>query len=95
VLYNAEERTDQMTYDPVKALQAAGVFGDSLPETVKQAMAGLSQDEVDVIISAHTAKSDVSQMAAWMAPAAAPMQGSVAMRCACGVWSGSGAGAQQ
>jgi hypothetical protein len=84
-----------MAYDPVKALQAAGVFGDSLPEVMKQAIAGLSQDEVDVIISAHTAKSDNTQLSAWMAPAAVPMQGSVAMRCACGVWSGSGAGAEQ
>jgi hypothetical protein len=79
-----------MAYDPVKALQAAGVFAGSMPESVKQALSGLSQEEVDLIISAHTARSETATLAPWMSPGAMPTQGAMTRLCACGIWSGSG-----
>lgn len=82
-----------MSYDPMKALQAAGVFDVDLPPSLKKAMAGLSQDEVDIIVAA---KSEAPQKPApWTPPNVQQMQGDVAMGCACGLWTGSGAGAMK
>jgi hypothetical protein len=81
-----------MAYDPVKALQAAGLFEPPLPPGVEQALSKLSQDEVDIIIS--TGKSRLSPGAApaapWYTPDVAAMSGVVRPMCACGAWSGSG-----
>lgn len=79
-----------MSYDPLKALGAAGVLQGELPNSLKKAISSLSQDEVDLIISAKNDGS--SSPASWAAPAARQMQGDVAQGCACGLWSGSGSG---
>lgn len=81
-----------MAYDPLKALQSAGVLGDEMPEPVKKAIAGLTQDEVDLIISAKTSKSDSCRPGPWIPPVATPKSGEVGIMCACGLWSGSGGG---
>jgi hypothetical protein len=79
-----------MAYDPVKALQAAGVLEGPLPPELTSALANLSQDDVDTIIS-H--RSQLPAAAPWIAPSAAPLAAApVAMACMCGVWSGSGSG---
>jgi hypothetical protein len=84
-----------VSYDPVQALLAAGVFQEPIPETLALALKKMNQDEVDMIISAHSETSKNAGVAPWALPAASAMQGEVALRCMCGVWSGSGSGAEQ
>ena len=82
-----------MAYDPLKALQAAGILGDPMPEPVKVAIAQLSQAEVDLIISAQTTKFSSAALKQWMIPAAMPVQGPpMTTQCLCGIWSGAGTG---
>ena len=81
-----------MAYDPLKALQSAGVLQGAMPHDLEKAIAGLSQDEVDLIIAGNYR---LPPNAPWSTPQAAAMSGVVAMSCMCGVWSGSGSGKAQ
>jgi hypothetical protein len=83
-----------MAYDPVKALQAAGILEGPLPADLASALANLSQDDVDTIIS-HKSQlpPSPSQVAKpWITPDTAALAVTPALSCLCGVWSGSGAG---
>jgi hypothetical protein len=85
-----------MSYDPLKALQSAGVLEGPMPTGLEKAIATLTQEEVDLIIAnRNRLPANLSQMLAWTAPNAAAMSAQVQMSCLCGIWSGSGAGHQQ
>jgi len=84
-----------MAYDPMKALQAAGVLQGPLPPDVEKAIANLIQEEVDTLIARKSQlPATVNQVAQWTTPAVSPtaMMSNVGEKCLCGVWSGSGTG---
>lgn len=81
-----------MSYDPLKALRAAGIFEGPLPASLEQALSKLTQEEVDMIIS-HGSRNpsfSSSQPPAWSSPQVSPLSPTSAVGCACGAWSGSG-----
>lgn len=83
-----------MSYDPLKALRAAGILECPLPAELEQAINKLTQEEVDLIISHKTHNPSLSApQTQWTNPKVNPLSGAMGgleSHCYCSTWSGAG-----
>ncbi|MFC4533341.1 StsA-related sactipeptide RiPP [Sphaerisporangium dianthi] len=86
-----------MAFDPRRALREAGIASDPIPEEVERALASLTKEETDLLISLKSRIPAIvpevlahSVDGGWSKPEAAQHGYDAAMLCACGAWSGSG-----
>lgn len=86
-----------MTFNSLKALREAGILGGTMDPAMEPFYASLTQEETQILISAKdrlkAALGDVvAHSQDWSSPEATREGLDAAMLCACGAWSGSGAG---
>ncbi|GAA4067251.1 StsA-related sactipeptide RiPP [Nonomuraea sp. NPDC050663] len=84
-----------MSFDPREALREAGVLNSPLAAEVEQAFAGLTREEVDLLISLKNRIPAIPEVLAhsWSAPEVEVHSAEAEAKCMCGAWSGSGSGA--
>ncbi|MGW4640209.1 StsA-related sactipeptide RiPP [Sphaerisporangium sp. NPDC004334] len=86
-----------MAFDPRRSLREAGILGDSPAPGLEAALATLTEEEANLLISLKNRVPGLvpevlahSLDGGWNRPEAAQHGFEAAMLCACGLWSGSG-----
>jgi hypothetical protein len=93
VSHSIRQRGEVVTYNARKALTAAGILSGPMPSEVEQFFNGLSQEEIDVIISVKSRLEAILPDVvahSYTEPEASQMRS--VDDCLCGAWSGSGSG---
>lgn len=86
-----------MSFDALAALREAGILEPGTAPALEELFAGLTPEETRLLIAAKSRIKDVlpdvvAHAQDWAAPESTEGGFDAAMLCACGVWSGSGAG---
>ena len=86
-----------MATNSADALRKAGIIGGTMSPELEEFYSTLTKEETDVLISTRNRLAailpDVEAHAqGWSTPEATGQDFDAAMLCACGIWSGSGAG---